>query len=309
MNTPISLDDIDFLESNKIENHQMIFDDIDFSELNNVIKEKRNKMSKNELKKTFEWGLLDNIWLKKLLSNRFYKNECLIQENCTIENILITSDIIKTGLKQRIKKYLKEISFDEFSKIVNNYKLIHEQEYIGDININKITNRNSFIKEITNHNFILQCDDVTLYILSNILNIDFIILDDTLKEVIDKSENNNLNENIMLLYKEQIENDDNQKQYILKLIGIKDENNEIKYIFKRNETPKELNNILDRHTFLLSHVKNIFNDFKSNKKRIVIKDIMKDVKKNIHTQISDKELKNVMIILKNLIEQDMYKSL
>lgn len=319
----ITLDDIIFEKINKKENENF-----------NLIFDTKSENGNIENKKgIFEWTKLNKKWENKLLSNNFYKYDCINNNFCNIENALINSGLIKTNssLKQKIKNYLKEIPFDDFSRIINNYKFCNEQnkEYIGNLNLNNIKSRNVFIKEITKRDFSLQGDNVTLYIISEILNVDFIIFNDETNEIIDLTQNNKLNDNIIIIYKQLLKNtmnndseegyynhyknnnlnhhqDDKEKMYIIKLIGLKNKD-EIKTKFKRNKVPEDLHNILDRHDFLLLHVQKVINDFKINKKKITIRGIMKDIMDNIKSEINDNEINDIMIILYNLINQENFK--
>jgi hypothetical protein len=321
----ISLDDINFeggdsqYNKNKYKNideslQKLIFENEDSGNLEQIsdMKIQNNKYTK-KIKNLFEWTKLNESWDKKLLSKNFYIYDCIDKDDCNIENILYNSDFNIKGIKQKIKKYLKEIPFNEFMKIINNYKYQQNQnkEFIGAFDINKIKTRYGLIKELTEKKFILQNDNTTLYILSQIFDIDFIIFDDRTKEIIDLRDKN-LNENIILILKESyndIEYNEEQEilnRTIVKLIGIKIKD-DMKTTFIRNMIPDELKNILDKHNFLLSHAKNAISIFKKKDKKLTVRGIIKEILNNIQTELSTEELNDLMIILKNLIDQELYK--
>lgn len=310
----ITLDDITFSDNESESDkklQQLIFGE----------EPKTNKKYKEEVKEPkqqrpkkqdFEWTKLNNIWNNKLLSNNFNKQECVDQFSCNIENIIKNSGVLSSSLKLKFKKYIKECSFDEFSKIVNNYKFLQntKKEFVGNLNLDSIKNRQGLIKQISSSEFELQCDSVTLYIISKILNVDFIVLNDKNKEIYEnKSEKDDPNIVVILIYKELDENnkDPDFNKYITKLIGIK-KNKDIQFNFKRNELPEEINNITDRYNFLLQHLRNVFNNFKINNKKITIRAIIKETKERAMTSIKDSELNKLVVILKNMIEQDIFKN-
>jgi hypothetical protein len=307
-------------------------DDINFEEEHNIVfdmpKEIKDKKKKSNIKKDiFEWVPLNENWKKKVLSDNFLIYDSVDEETFNMESILINSKLIKPKfIKMQIKQYLNDIPFQEFSKIINNYKINKNNEFFGDFDINKIKTRNSLIKTITKPNFKLQSDDTTLHILSEILNVDFIIFDDTTKKIIYPKK---LHKNVILILKEknyelksenesELDSDSefnsyakfnnyrNNKNYNVKLIGIKI-NDEIKKKFERNKLPNDLNDILDKHTFLLKHAKNAIKNLKLNNKKLTIKEIMKEINSNIQTKLLDDDIDDLMIILKNLIEQELFK--
>lgn len=317
----ITLDDINFIEA-----HNIIFNN---PENKKEVKDK--KVRKTEKTSIYEWVQLNENWGKKLLSDKFLLYDTIDDENKNIESVLVNSKFVKPkGIKQKFKKYLNDLSFQEFSQIINSYKNKNNKEFFGDFDIYKVKTRNTLIKELTKAN--LQTDNTTLHILSHIFDLDFIIFDEDTKKIIIPE--NKLHKNIILIYKlrdernnkfenkteseveseveSELESEESKKtkirKYHVKLIGIKSNDmNDIKTKFIRNKLPKELLNILDRHTFLLSHAQNAIEIIKLNNGKLSIKDIMKEINKNIQLKLPESDIDNLMIILKNLINQENFK--
>jgi hypothetical protein len=324
-------------------------DDINFEEQHNFVfdnpKEIKDKKKKSNIKNSniFEWVSLNEKWKQKILSDNFLVYDSVDEETLNIENVIVNSKLVKPKfIKMQIKKYLNDIPFQEFSKIINNYKN-EKNEFIGDFDINKIKTRNSLIKILTKPNFKLQTDNTTLHILSQILNLDFIIFDDLTKKIIHPKK---LHKNIILMFKQkkqesysnsesennnseleseaESESENNSElesgaenefynnivkinKYNVKLIGLK-LNEEIKLKFERNKLPDDLDNILDRHTFLLKHTQNAINIIKLNNKKLTIKEIMKEINNNIQMKLLEDDINDLMIILKNLLQQELFKN-
>lgn len=302
----ISLEDIKFGGNN-----ELVFDTI-HKIPNDLIKTTRKEYKKSKISNDmFEWVKIDDKWKRKILSDNFYIYNCIDNENHNVETVIHNAKLCKiTMIKSKLKKYLKDIPFDDFSNIIHSYKFYqNNNEFVGNFDSNGIKTRNALIKEITNENFELQSDMTTLQIIRKLFNVDFIMFDDKTKEIIHILEEEKLNDNVILIYRTKYKNStssNNYEKYIIKLIGIK-VNDKIEYKFERNKIPKELNNILDRHTFLLLHAKNTINEFHKNKKKITIRNVMKDIINNSQTNITNNEIDELMIILKNLIEQHIFK--
>ena len=218
----ISLNDINFeLDNTEIQLDDDLIEDITNEAINKKENYNENNYRKEKLKDIYEWRPLDEKWKNKLLSENFMMYDFLYNENaCYIENVLKNAGIknIKS-IKSKICKYISEISFDKFSNIIDNYSYCEEKNQNIGINLNYIKTKSQFIKQIKNRNMILQNDNTTLYLISNILNIDFLVL--TKDYIIyDLSDQEEKKDNLIIIYKEQSSNGD-----ITKLIGIKNMKN------------------------------------------------------------------------------------
>jgi len=303
----IDLNDIDLNDINLNDNdlNDINLNDNDFEEIifDKPIKTDR-KINVNKINELFEWVIINDNWKNKLLTDKFYIYDSIDKNLCNIETIIIKIAKVK-NIKQRIKKYINEISYQDFCKIVKSY----QNEKHGNIkNIDNIKTRNNLIKILTNKEYILESDYTTLYILSEILQIDFIIFDNDNQEIIDlTNRKDNKNENFIIIYKETNKTNDDKIKTYSRLIGLKNDNNEIDYKFVRNKLPKKIDEILDKHIFFLSHAKNASKNLKKNNKKITIREIMKEIKNNIKMDLSDNDINYFMLILKNILEQDAYK--
>lgn len=291
-----------------MEYHNLIFDLPSKAEYNIQKLKKTHKKPKKE-KDQFEWVQINNDWKNKLLSNDFYTFNCINEKRESITTVLQNSKIIKdTQIKTKIKKYLKEMEFNEFTNILENFNYAQKNNiYIGDLNVSSIKTRNALVKEIIKDTYELQSDNTTLYILSKLFEIDFIILNEETKEIIDTSSSENLKENVIIIHKEVKKSDETFKKYKIKLTGIK-KKNKIEFKFKRNDLPDELLDILDRHKFLLKHTKKVFKNFEENNRKITIRELMKEITTNIQeNNLSKKDIDDLMVILTNLVNQYLYK--
>ena len=146
----------------------------------------------------------DNV-LNDILKN-FTIKECGGGGECqflSIENALMQSNnkYTHTELRNLIADYiLNKLSDDDFNNIINSYKIEKENnEFIGEWDPYLIKSKNDFIKEIKQPGFHFQGDDVTLSLLSSILNIDFYIINKKNHSIF-KISNKINNNNIIILY-------------------------------------------------------------------------------------------------------------
>ena len=125
----------------------------------------------------------DYIWIpfKSPVQNLMIK-DCNPDGNCqfrSIEQALYQYNNKYTHIKLRkiIGDYIKKLNDEEFQNIIDNYKIEKDNdEFIGNWDPYKVKSKGEFIKHINTLGFHFEGDDTTLNILSNILNVNFIII-------------------------------------------------------------------------------------------------------------------------------------
>jgi len=125
----------------------------------------------------------DYIWkpFKYPIKNLMIK-DCKPDGNCqfrSIEQALYQYNNKYTHIKLRkiIGDYINKLNNDDFQHIIDNYKIEKDNsEFVGNWDPYKVKNKQAFIKHINKLGFHFEGDDTTLNILSDILNVDFIII-------------------------------------------------------------------------------------------------------------------------------------
>ena len=108
--------------------------------------------------------------------------DCNPDGNCqfrSIEQALYQYNNKYTHIKLRkiIGDYINKLNDDDFQNIIDNYKIEKDNsEFIGKWDPYKVKNKQDFIKHINKLGFHFEGDDTTLNILSDVLNVDFIII-------------------------------------------------------------------------------------------------------------------------------------
>jgi len=186
----------------------------------------------------------DYIWkqFSKKLPNLVIK-DCEPDGNCqfrSIENALYQYNNKYTHIKLRkmIGKYILNLPESDFLTILNNYKIEKDNdEFTGHWDPYKVKTKHDFIKNINTLGFHFEGDDVTLNIISNVLHIDFIILNSN-KTITLKMNNNKF---IIVLYYEKIGLSGHYKT-----IGLKNEKRGIIITaFKSQLLPKEIQYLIE----------------------------------------------------------------
>ena len=252
-------------------------------------------------KDDYVWEQLPKPWTDKLLSNNFVIKNCLGDGNCqfrSIETALINAGY-KTNherLRNVIAKYIRGLDNSEFFAIIQNYRIEKKNgEFVGDWDPFKIKNKRQFIIEIKKTGFNFQGDNITLSLLSKAIGIDIIILTSNF-EITNLSNPDNLQPKIMILYYDKL--GDSYGHY--QTIGLKIKK-KVQTIFKRPVIPKELDILLDKHTFILNHVVDICtlcDELKLN-------DILMSLQKRIG-KISKNDKLTTMNIVKSILENQKY---
>ena len=137
-----------------------------------------------------------------------------------------------------VGNYILNLQESEFINILNNYKIEKDNdEFLGHWDPYKVKTKDDFIKNINTLGFHFEGDDVTLNIISNVLHLDFIILNSN-KSITLKMNNNKF---IIVLYYEK-----SGLSGHYKTIGLKNEKRGIiTTAFKTQSLPKEIQYLIE----------------------------------------------------------------
>ena len=214
-----------------------------------------NHVEKEEVKEKHVWVPIDEKWQKILMSESYMIKDCTADGNCqfrSLEEALKTSEL-KTShkkLRRMVSDYILKLSDIEFQDILNNYKVEKDNgEFYGDWDPYSIKTKRQLALEVKKSGWNFEGDNMTLSILSNVLNIDIIILNQN-NYNITKLENNHTH--FVILNFIQINNTGHYKT-----VGFK-QNKIIHTLFNRQDLPDDMLSLVDNILFYKKHIKRIY---------------------------------------------------
>jgi hypothetical protein len=303
----IDIDNINFEYDNcDNTNIQIIYNDNDNDNYNDNDNISHKVTDKSNVQSDYIWEDLPKKWQTKLLSSNFFIKNCLGDGNCqfrSIETALINSGykINHKKLRNIIVKYINSLDNPTFFNIIQNYRIEKDNgEFIGNWDPYTIRNKRNFTTQIKQDGFHFQGDHTTLLLLSNALNIDFIILTSDFN-IINLSNPDNLNNHkLIILYYDKITNTDGH----YKTIGFKIKR-KIETIFK-TPFPPEIINLLDKNKLLLNHLHDIINETINKSRPLQLNNILMSMQKKLHTNISSEDKNTIMLLLTFWLEDNKY---
>jgi hypothetical protein len=154
-------------------------------------------------------------------------------------------------LRKLIAEYINELPDAEFREIVNHYRIEKTNgEFVGKWDPFRVKTKNQLMRHVKKSGFHFQGDNITLSLLSKILNIDFIIMTET-----HVTELSNTHDKIIILYY-------SHNHY--KTIGIKQEGiRKVMTLFERHALPDTLRLLIDKDFFLHNEIRNYYDKCKS----------------------------------------------
>jgi len=192
------------------------------------------------------WKKIDKKWGKFLLSNNFYIKDCPPDGNCqfrSIENVLQSLSHIE--LRSLVSDYILKLNDEEFKIILSDYIIEKKSgQFYGNWNPSKIKTKKQLAHEINKLGFNFEGDNITLSILSKVLNVEIIIMNEP-NSIIRIGENKRLF--IILNFIKM----GNTGHYIS--VGYKFNNN-IYTIFDKNNINYELRSLINRKLLLYRHI-------------------------------------------------------
>lgn len=209
--------------------------------------------------KKLDWCEMNEIWKIKLNSEKFKICDGPGDGNCQFRSIETAlkncgMKINHQKLRTLVGRYINNLSYIEFEKILQSYKLEKDKgEFIGQWNPYYVKTKREFSKQIQQPGFNFEGDNLTLSILSKVLKVDFLIFDN--KYNIIEISNDQYNENMIMLYYEH-----NNKYGHYGTIGFRGKRGKIHTILNRNNLPEEILIILDKDKFMLKHIELIYKE-------------------------------------------------
>lgn len=248
----------------------------------------------------FIWEELSPEWQSKLFCKAFVIKNCLGDGNCQFRSIetALTNSGCKTDhekLRKSISKYINSLDNKDFFDIIQHYRIEAQAgEFVGDWDPFNIKNKRQFITELKKPGFNFQGDNITLSLVSKAMNIDILLLDNKFN-ITNLSNPEQLQPKIIILYYDQ-----SAGHY--QTIGLRTKRKKVNTLFKRIDLPDEIDKLLDKHTFLLEHIKHIIIQCK----RIQLNQIIKQLEDRIKTKISKDDKIKIMKIIKMILENENY---
>lgn len=328
-----------FKEDNKKQDNKQDFSQIQKEQVHNENKdenekrleenekeedEKEEEQKDNEYKNDidirmdFTWLPLNKKWSEKLMSKKFMEKDCIGDGDCqfrSIETALTNAGykMDNNKLRRILGKYINKLPNEHFYNILQNYRIEKQNgEFKGGWNPFYVKTKRQFINNIVKSGFHFEGDSITLELLSKALGVDFIIFDNKYN-ITDLSDTENLNDKLIILYYTRDASSNNNGHY--KTIGLSmnetidnRKDNKILTIFKRNKLPKEIDIILDKHTFLLEHIKELYGGY--NKEDVKLNKILYDIGEKLDIKLTSSDKKKIMVILRNWLQNlDYFKEI
>lgn len=249
----------------------------------------------------FRWEPLEESWRKKLSSDNFVVKNCLGDGNCQFRSIetALTNAGCKTDherLRRALCKYINGLENSEFFDIIQSYRLEKQHgEFVGEWDPFKIKNKRDFTTQLKKPGFNFQGDNITLSLICKVLNVDIIILDDSLN-ITNLTNNDKPHPKLIVLYY------DRSKQHY-KTIGLQTKRKRVITMFKRLELPSEIDRVLDKHTFYLYHIKDICTK-ELGCGKLQLNKIIKTIEERIQTRLSKQDKKSIIKIIRMILDNE-----
>jgi hypothetical protein len=201
------------------------------------------------------WSKMSKQWEKALLSDSFVFKDVKGDGNCQFRAIELAFKIngkkyAHRELRKMLSNYILSPKFsnEQFKSTLNSYQLEQENgDFEGNWDPSTIKTKIQFAKHIKKAGFHFQGDNTTLSILSAILKVDFIILNNNNFQLLQLS--NNHPNIIILLYT------DSHYQ----AVGLKIPKSKVTTIFNKNELPRDLAKLIDKEMYLKEQVEKCWN--------------------------------------------------
>jgi hypothetical protein len=216
------------------------------------------------------WVPIDDQWKKILMSEFYFVKDCAPDGNCqfrSLEEAIKSDSQIKAShkkLRRMVAEHILTLSDLQFQDILNNYKAEKDSgEFYGDWDPNAIKTKRQLALEIKKPGFNFEGDNMTLSILSKVLNVDIFIFNQNTHSIT-KIEKDNTNFIILNFIQS-----DNTGHY--KTIGFK-LGKDIQTLFDRNNLHEDMLALVDKNIFYTKHIQQVYelyepftcNDLSSN---------------------------------------------
>ena len=221
-----------------------------------VQEEEEEELFSPKDKEKHVWAPIDDKWKKILMSDFYFVKDCAPDGNCqfrSLEEAIKSNAELKMShkkLRKMVAEHILTLSDLHFQDILNNYKAEKDSgEFYGDWDPNAIKTKRQLALEIKKPGFNFEGDNMTLSILSNILNLDIFIFNQN-THTITKIENDNPQFIIINFIQR-----GNTGHY--KTIGFKLKK-DIQTIFNRSDLPSDMVPLVDKQLFYTKHIQQIY---------------------------------------------------
>jgi len=254
------------------------------------------------------WEPMDESWQSKLGSSHFMIKNCLGDGNCQFRSIetALTNAGYKTThekLRKKLVKYISSVDNKFFIDIIKTYQIEKESgEFVGNWDPMAIKSKRDFLKVLKTPGFDFQGDFITLELLSRAIGIDIIIFTGIDRDIINLSDPDHLQSKILILFYEK-SGDNGHYQ----TIGLKSKSGSVQTIFTRSKLQPEISRILDKHSFLSFHVKDICESGMCGASRIHLNYIMNTLESRLGVKISRNDRLIIIKLITHFLEKSVQK--
>ncbi|ARR75036.1 hypothetical protein SAGO17_00118 [Mimivirus AB-566-O17] len=186
---------------------------------------------------------LSDEWYNSTFTGSLYKYYSSFPSILLLLNKYISKDpkALMITLRKEINKLVKLLSDADFNNLLIDFNAVSKS---------KIKTREGLQKQIKNTSS--DFDDLTLNLLSKVLNVDFVIFDESTMTMRDLTDSDSIQDNILFIYK-------GVDGY--SVVGYRSDQ-EISDIHSRKQLPREIDAFLDKHNYFLGLIRAVF-DMKS----------------------------------------------
>jgi hypothetical protein len=204
----------------------------------------------------YVWIPIDDQWKKIVMSEFYFVKDCAPDGNCqfrSLEEALRGNSELKAShkkLRRMVAEHILTLSDLQFQDILNNYKAEKDSgEFHGDWDPNSIKTKRQLSLEIKKPGFNFEGDNMTLSILSNVLNVDIFIFNQNTHSIT-KIEKDNTR--FIILNFIQSGNTGHYKTIGFKL------RKDIQTLFDRNNLHEDMLALVDKNIFYTKHIQHIY---------------------------------------------------
>lgn len=211
--------------------------------------------------------------------------------------IALKSDKIKIDakyIKKNFAKYVKNLDIEDFAKIMRIYIQSYQRGFARDWDPRSIEKQKELAYLIKEDGFFLGNDLETLYVMSEYLGVEFLVLDDNFKakKVGDQPSI------IYLMY-----DSEKEKYNIIGLKYYKKDKIISQALFHKNDLPNDLKVIRDIRTYLLENAKKVFFKAVEDKEKISMDELVKRVDDNVYLELTDEIRKQLRYVMTSWLKQ------
>ena len=236
--------------------------------------------------------------LKSNQSDKFFIKDTLPDGNCQFRAIseALKGKLVNDAklnhkrLRKLIAEYILELSDQEVKEIINHYRLEKTNgEFIGKWDPFKVKTKAQFARQIKKSGFHFQGDNMTLSLLSRILNVDFVIVT---KDAI--TELSQTHPKIIILYY----TGDHYQTIGIKKKGVR----KVITAIERANMPDILRSLIDKYYFLENEIRNYYEECKKGMCPFTLSVLYKHLQSKIKSFLINKH--DITKIINDLLKSE-----